>query len=57
MLTAGERLYGYRLSDDEGFWWADTPQDYEHARAVSLELGLARSQLTRDSNLWTRARQ
>ena len=56
MLTAGERLYGYRLSDDEGFWWADTPQYYEYARAVSLELGLARSQLTRDSNLWTRAR-
>jgi NDP-sugar pyrophosphorylase family protein len=50
MLIAGERLYGYRLSHDEGFWWADTPQDYEHVRAVSPELGRGRSRLTRDSN-------
>jgi NDP-sugar pyrophosphorylase family protein len=49
MLTAGESLYGYRLSHDEGFWWADTPEDYEHARAASLELELARSRLTRGS--------
>ncbi len=29
MLTAGERLYGYRLSREEGVWWVDTSQDYE----------------------------
>ena len=29
MLAAGERLYGHRLSGDEGLWWVDTPQDYE----------------------------
>ena len=36
MLTAGKRLYGYRLSRDEGFAWVDTPEDYEHARTVGL---------------------
>ena len=33
MLAAGERLYGYRLSGDEGFWWVDTLQDYERLRS------------------------
>jgi NDP-sugar pyrophosphorylase family protein len=36
MLTAGERLYGYRLSRDERFAWVDTPEDYEQARTVGL---------------------
>jgi len=39
MLSAGERLYGYRLSRDEGFWWADTPPDYDRTRALHSESG------------------
>jgi len=29
LLDKGERLYGYRLSPDEGFWWIDRPEDLE----------------------------
>jgi len=29
MLGNKERLYGYRLSEDEGFWWIDRPEDLE----------------------------
>ena len=43
MLAAGERLYGHRLSRDEGFWWVDTPGDYEHARSVSRDPSERRS--------------
>ena len=42
MLSAGERLYGYRLSPDEGFWWADTPPDYDRTRALHSEFGPVR---------------
>ncbi len=27
MLGKEERLYGYRLSSEEGFWWVDRPED------------------------------
>lgn len=27
LLGRGERLYGYRLSHEEGFWWIDRPED------------------------------
>lgn len=27
MIERGDPLYGYRMSDDEGLWWVDTPQD------------------------------
>jgi NDP-sugar pyrophosphorylase family protein len=27
MLTAGLPVYGYRMSEDEGLWWIDTPED------------------------------
>lgn len=35
MLAAGEPLYGYEMSADEGLWWVDTPADLER---VSGEL-------------------
>jgi NDP-sugar pyrophosphorylase family protein len=27
LLAAGQSLYGYRMSADEGLWWIDTPED------------------------------
>jgi len=40
MLAAAERLYGYRLSGDEGLWWVDTSQDYQRAtRGVTESIG------------------
>jgi len=27
LLAAGRPLYGYRLSEAEGLWWIDTPED------------------------------
>lgn len=27
LLAAGRRMYGYRLSEAEGLWWIDTPED------------------------------
>lgn len=27
LLEAGDSLYGYQLSEDEGLWWIDTPKD------------------------------
>lgn len=42
MLEAGRRIYGYRLSDAEGLWWMDTPEDLrrmeEAWRAERLEV-------------------
>lgn len=40
MMQAGEPIYGYRLSDDEGLWWIDTPADLQH---VQMELEKRRS--------------
>lgn len=41
LLVRGERLYGYRLSAQEGLWWIDTPADLarvqEEWRAVAPE--------------------
>jgi len=34
LLRAGERLYGYEMSADEGLWWIDTPES--HARVTAL---------------------
>lgn len=33
LLTQGRALYGYRMSEDEGIWWIDTPEDLAHVRA------------------------
>ena len=29
MLAEGQRLFGYRMSSDEGLWWIDTPEDLQ----------------------------
>jgi len=29
MLAEGERVFGYRMSSDEGLWWIDTPEDLQ----------------------------
>ncbi len=29
MLEAGASLFGYKLSEDEGLWWIDTPKDLD----------------------------
>jgi NDP-sugar pyrophosphorylase family protein len=35
LLAAGQPLYGYRLSADEGLWWIDTPEDLEKVNLAS----------------------
>lgn len=32
LLKAGEKLYGYRLTGDEGIWWIDTPDDLAYVQ-------------------------
>lgn len=34
LLAAGQPLYGYRLSADEGLWWIDTPDDLERVQSM-----------------------
>jgi NDP-sugar pyrophosphorylase family protein len=34
LLAQGKRLYGYRMSEEEGLWWIDTPRDLERVRLV-----------------------
>lgn len=29
LLAEGQRLFGYRMSSDEGLWWIDTPEDLQ----------------------------
>ena len=29
MLAEGARVFGYRMSSDEGLWWVDTPEDLQ----------------------------
>jgi NDP-sugar pyrophosphorylase family protein len=36
LLAGGAALYGYRLSEDEGLWWLDRPEDLERLQASSL---------------------
>lgn len=35
MLTAGQPLYGYRMSADEGLWWIDTPEDLQRVQQIA----------------------
>jgi len=37
LLRAGEKIYGYEMSPDEGLWWIDTPES--HARVTTLFRG------------------
>ena len=32
LLADRQSLYGYRMSEDEGLWWIDTPQDLQRTR-------------------------
>lgn len=34
LLAAGEAIYGYEMSPDEGLWWIDTPES--HARVTAF---------------------
>lgn len=34
LLMEGERLYGYRMSEEEGLWWIDTPDDLDRLRLM-----------------------
>jgi mannose-1-phosphate guanylyltransferase len=34
LLAAGERIYGYRLTQEEGLWWIDTADDLDRLRLV-----------------------
>lgn len=34
LIARGERLYGYRLSPEEGLWWVDTPADLERVQST-----------------------
>jgi NDP-sugar pyrophosphorylase family protein len=34
LLRAGEGVYGYEMSADEGLWWIDTPDHYERVAAL-----------------------
>ncbi len=34
LLAAGENLYGYQMSEEEGPWWIDTPDDLDHLRLM-----------------------
>jgi NDP-sugar pyrophosphorylase family protein len=33
LLAAGQPLFGYRMSPDEGLWWIDTPADLQRVQA------------------------
>jgi NDP-sugar pyrophosphorylase family protein len=39
LLADGESLYGYRMSEREGLWWIDTPQDLEALRVACAKGG------------------
>ena len=34
VLRAGEAIYGYEMSGDEGLWWIDTPEHYQRVTAL-----------------------
>jgi len=34
LLARGEALYGYRMSEEEGLWWIDTPGDLRRMQTV-----------------------
>ena len=34
LVARGERLFAYRLSEDEGLWWIDTPADLERVQST-----------------------
>ena len=34
LLTRGAALYGYRMSEDEGLWWIDTPEDLRRVQKL-----------------------
>ena len=37
LLEKGERLYGYRLRQEEGPWWIDTLADLQHVQGIFKE--------------------
>jgi len=39
MLAAGQPLYGYLLSPEEGLWWIDTPEDLQRVQKRIAEEG------------------
>ncbi|MBI4790451.1 MAG: nucleotidyltransferase family protein [Chloroflexi bacterium] len=47
LLEQGERLYGYRLTGDEGIRWIDTPADLERVRQMA-EGGMRRLKKARE---------
>jgi len=34
LLTRGEAIYGYRMSQGEYLWWIDTPEDLRRVKAI-----------------------
>jgi NDP-sugar pyrophosphorylase family protein len=41
LLAGGEALYGYRLSEEEGLWWIDTPFDLQRMQTEFTQRSMA----------------
>jgi len=44
LLERGSAIFGYRMTDNEGLWWIDTPEDLANIDANSIQFGRVRNE-------------